>query len=127
MWEPSVIPRWVLVLKYLLFVVVGVLAFAAGVQTLDLTTFRGYEAIWAGAVAVFAVIGFIGSFTSRLDKIEALGGVGLVSFLMVLVFAVAGRGSYSVALLLLIVTLLPAVRAGYILAHWARNTERKSR
>lgn len=118
-WEPIAIPRWTVAVKYALFIVVGLATFITGLPTLSLTTFNGYEPIWAGFVGFGGILGFIGALRPRWGGIEAFGAAILVSFLAVLIVALTSRGSTSVALLLVVVCVVPAVRAVFLFTHYS--------
>lgn len=113
-WEPIAVPRWAITLKYLLFSAVGMAAFFAGVQTLDLSTPAGYVPIWAAFMSLGALLGVIGSFRPIWGWIEAIGASILFSFLIVLTFLVLERGALTVGLLLIIINVLPGVRAFFL-------------
>ena len=115
-WEPIAIPRWAITAKYLAFVVVGVHAFVSGVPSLDLTTPDGYAPIWAGVIAFFAAVGAVGSLKPKWQwgLAECIGAFFLVCFLGVLIWSFWVRGSWGTGEILLIATMLPAVRAGFI-------------
>lgn len=104
-------------LKYLLFCFVGLAAFLAGVRTLRLTTFSGYEPIWALAVGVAAFIGFLATLDKRLEWVEGMAAYTIVGFLLVLIASLVARDSYAVAGLCAMVAIIPAVRGGWVAMH----------
>lgn len=115
-WEPIAVPRWAITLKYLLFSAAGISAFFSGVTTLDLSTPQGYVPIWAAFMSLGAILGTIGSLRPKWGWIEAIGASIIFAFLIVLVFLVFGRGSTAAAFLLLIVNVLPGVRAFFLVS-----------
>lgn len=115
---PIIVPRWMLTAKYALFVALGVVAGIAGIPTLSLTTWEGYTTIWAVLLAVGAAVAAVGSLRVRCEPAEAAGATVVVALLsayaigaMVLAVGSADSGRAALAIVLLIVTLLPAVRA----------------
>jgi hypothetical protein len=117
-WEPIVIPRWALVLKYLLFMLAGALTFIIGQPTISLTTFNGYEAIWAGIIALSAFAAAIGALRPKWAALEAAGCGTLLSFMTVLLIGLVHRGAATTALLLLVTYIIPASRAGFLIARF---------
>lgn len=124
-WEPIAIPRWAITLKYLLFTAAGLSAFVSLVRTLSDATPEGYIPIWAAFVTGGALLGAFGSFRPKWGWIEALGAWVLVSFLIVLTALVFARGAVTVGILLLIVTVLPGVRAAFLLIRIALSFSRR--
>lgn len=116
-WEPIAVPRWAITMKYLLFAACGLSAFFSVIQTLSLATPDGYLPIWAGCMSLGAAVGAFGSLRPKWGAIEAVGASILVAFLVVLTYLVFERGSVPVGILLLIVNILPGVRAVFL---WAR-------
>lgn len=113
-WEPIAVPRWAITLKYVLFSAVGLAAFFAGVQTLDLSTPAGYVPVWAAFMSLGAILGTVGSFRPKWGWVEAIGASILFAFLIVLTVLVFDRGALTVGLLLVIVNVLPGVRAFFL-------------
>lgn len=113
-WEPIAVPRWAITLKYLLFFACGLSAFVSVIQTLSLATPDGYIPVWAACMSFGAGLGAVGSFRPRWGAVEAVGASIVVAFLVVLTFLVFARGSVPVGILLVIVTVLPAVRAFFL-------------
>lgn len=126
-WEPIAVPRWALSLKYALFIVVGLVAFIVGVPTLDITTFYGYTPVWSGFVAIGGILAFIGSLRPSWGIFEAVGASIVVAFLVVLIAALVVHGSLSVAILLLVVCIIPAVRAAFLVTHYTQLRKRGTR
>ena len=115
--SPIVIPRWVLTLKYFLFVCIGVTVYVASSPSLDITTWAGYTPFWSVALMVSGLICMIGSATPRLEVLERWAVLVLTALLVGYAFAPvtlvlagdADRASYSVIAICL--SLLPASRA----------------
>lgn len=118
-WEPIAVPRWAITIKYLLFTACGVSAFFSVIQTLSLATPEGYIPVWAACMSVGAVLGAVGSLRPKWGWVEAVGASIVVAFLVVLTVLVFARGSVPVGILLIIVTVLPAVRALFLTARIA--------
>lgn len=115
-WEPIAVPRWAITLKYIGFTIAGVIAFVEGVETISLATPEGYEPIWAGFVVLGALVAAVGSLRPKWGCVEAIGASVIVSFLIVLDALVFARGAAAVGTLLIIVTILPGVRAAFLIA-----------
>ena len=113
-WEPIAVPRWAITLKYVLFAACGFSAFFSVIQTLDLATPDGYIYIWAACMSFGAVIGAIGSFRPKWGFIEAIGAAIVFSFLIVLTVLMFARAAIPIGFLLLIITIIPGVRAGFL-------------
>lgn len=120
---PIVVPRWMLTLKYSLFVVLGAVAAFAGVPTLSLTTWDGYTIVWAVAGTVFAAVSAVASVRPAWEPVERWSALGLVAVLSV--YAVGAlilslgdgdtaRATFAIAVL--ITTLLPTSRAVQLLS-----------
>lgn len=124
-WEPIAVPRWAITLKYLLFAACGISAFFSVIQTLDTATPEGYIPLWAACMSIGAIIGAVGSFRPKWGWVEAVGALIVFAFLIVLTFLIFARGSIPVGILLLIVTVIPGVRAIFLGARialsWARR------
>jgi hypothetical protein len=111
------IPRWVLVVKYFCFILVGLTVFAASSPSLDLTTIAGYTPIWGLAVILTGAGALIGSARPRLEPLERWSVLFLSALLLgyaaapiQLVFGGdVDRAAYSV--LALTLSLLPSARA----------------
>lgn len=119
--EPITIPRWLITLKYFLFIVTGTLAFFTGVPSLELTTFAGYEPIWSLFVGIGAIVAFAGSLEPKTRLMEVAGAATVVAFLTVLIISFNIRGSFATALLLTMVAMLPTTRAAAIMRRWMRG------
>jgi hypothetical protein len=117
-WEPIVIPRWALVLKYALFSLTGILTFIVGQPTISLLTFNGYEPIWAGIIGLSGLIAAIGALRPRWGALEAWAVTTLLSFMTVLIIGLVHRGSETTALLLLITYIVPLVRLSYLVVRY---------
>jgi hypothetical protein len=116
-WRQRVlIPRWVLTLEYIGLAVLGTVAIVIGIPTLDLTTIDGYTTIWGCWVTFWAVGAALGSFQERWETIERWTGVALVSFLVVYsVLAIAHGRQLAGVVIVIMMTLIPAVRVAYLL------------
>lgn len=116
--SPISFPRWLLTVKYALFVILGVTGLTAGLPTLTLTAPVWYIPAWSWLIILSATVSAIASTQPKWESIERWGAVGLVGVLASYWFAAfllfitgdLARGSFSV--LLFIVTVLPALRAG---------------
>ena len=115
--QPLIIPRWILMLKYLCFIGLGGAVWSASSPSLDLTTGDGYTALWGIIVICSATLCFVGSMADRLEWMERWAVLLLSALLLGFAAApiqlvLAGdhdRLAYSVIALTL--SLLPTARA----------------
>lgn len=115
--SPIVIPRWVLILKYALFVLMGLSVWWASAPAVDALTPDWYTPVWALGVTLSATVAVIGSARERWESLERLAAVALASLLIVyavspIVLVLEGdadRAAFSVVAL--VVCLMPAARA----------------
>lgn len=114
---PVVISLGWVTMKYFLFTVVGLISFFAGLRTLKLTTFEGYEPIWSLAIAIGACVGMLATLDKRAEWIEGMAAYTIVGFLLVLIASLAFRESYAVAGLCSIVMLIPLARGSWVAMH----------
>lgn len=117
--DPLVIPRSLLTAEYVGFAILGFLVLLGGLPTLDLFTFEGYTAVWAGATLLSSLWGAYYSLSEAGEKREKLGAYGL--FILLFTWAIAAllralffepdidrlSGAWSV----LLISMLPGVRA----------------
>ncbi len=117
--DPLVVPRWLLTAKYIGFVVLGFLVLLGGLPTLDLLTFEGYTAVWAGALLLASLWGAYYSLSEDGEDREKPGAY--VVFILMVTWAIAAiiratfvepdierlSGAWSV----LLISMLPGVRA----------------
>lgn len=117
--DPLVIPRSLLTAKYVGFAILGFLVLLGGLPTLDLFTFEGYTAVWAGAMLLSSLWGAYYSLSEAGEKREKLGAYG--EFILLFTWAIAAllralffepdidrlSGAWSV----LLISMLPGVRA----------------
>ena len=114
---PISFPRWMLTGKYALFALLGIIGFFNGVPSLDIVAGTYYTLHWAIALTAFAIAALIGSLSPKFETLEKIAGVGIVavlatyivSALILLSLGFIDRAAFAVVLL--IVTLLPATRA----------------
>ena len=85
--EPVTIPRWVLLVKYGFFTLLGAAVLWASSPAVDEVSPDWLTPIWGVAISIAAAIACVGSLSERLERIE-LGAVTLLAALFV-VFAVA--------------------------------------
>lgn len=85
-WTGIVIPRWALVLKYLIFVYWGYWAIVAGIPAFDITAPPGWAVIWGSLMVLSGAISAIAATRLDLEKIERWS----VGFLLVLVLGYIG-------------------------------------
>lgn len=124
--SPIVIPRWVLTLQYLLFVLIGVTVYVASAPALDVTTWNGYTPFWSVAVMASAFVCVVGSITPRWEVLERWAVIALAALFIGYAFAplqlvLAGdhdRAAYSA--LAITLSLLPGARAVMLIARTGR-------
>lgn len=113
---PIVFPRWMLTVKYGMFVILGIAVTLTTQPTLRELTDDTFTAGWAIGIMAFGALAALGSLSEQLEPMERWGGVGLCSLLVVyalspIAFIIGGdfdRLSYSV--IAIMVTGVPAVR-----------------
>jgi hypothetical protein len=116
--NPIIVPRWLLTVKYLGFVILGILTLIGGIPSLQLFTFDGYTTFWAIAVITVGVGAAVGTFRGSWEGYEKWAVVILTGLLMTWSVAAIIRsvfegdierlaGSWAVFML----SMLPAARA----------------
>lgn len=117
--DPLVIPRSLLTAKYVGFAILGVIVLLGGLPTLDLLTFDGYTAIWAGFLTLSSLWGAYYSLAETGEKREKWGAVVVFALLATWALAAIARavfvepdidrlsGAWSVVL----ISMLPGARA----------------
>jgi hypothetical protein len=112
-----VIPRWVLVIKYCAFILIGVTVVITTSPSLNLTTASGYTPVWGGMLIGSAIICVVGSLRGLLEPIERWGVLMLSALLLGYAFAplsLVFHGDTDKAVyssIALTLCILPAVRA----------------
>jgi len=114
---PITIPRWVLIAKYVCFLILGVVIFAASSPSLEHIAGDFWTALFGVCIAVAAVGALVGSVHARLEVLErwsvlALSGLLLGYAIAPVTLVLAGdldRATYSTIAVTL--SLLPASRA----------------
>lgn len=114
---PIVIPRWVLVLKYACFIILGAVIFAASSPALAHLAGDFWTALFGLCIAAAAAAALVGSTHARWEALEKWGVLALSGLLLGYAIApvslvLAGdldRATYSTIAVTL--SLLPASRA----------------
>lgn len=88
--DPLVVPRSLLIAKYVAFAILGILVFLGGLPTIDLLTFHGYTSLWALALFGAATWGAVYSVSETGEKREKAGAVGV--FALVFTWAILAMG-----------------------------------
>lgn len=119
---PVVIPRWVLTLKYGLFVLLGAVVWWASAPSVDDVTPDWYTPTWGICLAAAASAAFVGSLRVQWEMPIERWAVSLLASLM-FVYALApislviagnaDRASFSVVAL--VISILPTARAVQLL------------
>lgn len=81
--DPIVIPRWVLAVKYLTYILIGAAVSAATAPSLEAVTSEWYSTIWGVCVAACGLVALLGSVHPTRWVVEAVGCGGIVSFMAV--------------------------------------------
>lgn len=118
--DPIVVPRWMLTVKYVGFVVLGAVSARAGAPSLERTTWDGYVAGWSMLLVAASLAAAIGSTRHKWEALEKWSGLCVAS----LMTAYAASAVYlaltdgpeaflrwAFAVVLTMVTMLPWVRA----------------
>lgn len=114
---PILIPRWVLAIKYGLFILLGVAIWRTTSPSFVQVVGDWYTTAWSWCLIAGAVVALLGSLREKTEKIERIGASALACLL--LAYAVAplnlvlrgdpDRTAFSVVAL--IVSLLPLARS----------------
>lgn len=129
--DPIEVPRWMLTAKYFGFVILGVFGAIAGIPSVSLTTWPGYVTPYSILIAVSAGVAMFGSFSRRFEKYERWAALVLASLLSLYAAAAvslavqgganaAGRAAFAVVVV--IITMLPSVRAAKLLSRTGLKT-----
>lgn len=117
--DPLVIPRSLLTAKYVGFAILGILVLLGGLPTLDLLTFDGYTAVWAGLLTLASMWGTFYSLSEAGEKREKLGAVAVWALLSTWAIAALARAIFvepdidrlSGAWTVVLISMLPGARA----------------
>lgn len=124
---PIVIPRWVLIAKYVCFMILGAVIFAASSPTMQQLAGDFWTALFGISITVAAAGALVGSAHSRLEVVErwsvlALSGLLLGYAIAPVLLVLAGdldRATYSTIAVTL--SLLPASRAWMLIRRTGLN------
>lgn len=126
--SPILVPRWMLTTKYVFFAVLGLLSAIGGIETLNILTFEGYTTYWSALLVPAAMIAAWGSMSEDRDRVEKWGAVVVTALLgswsiaaIIRAVAEGDLGRSAGALTVLIMTLLPATRAVWLLRRAGLN------
>lgn len=123
-----VIPRWLLTIKYALFALYGVVTAIAGVPTIAESVDAAYAFGWSILLVIVSSLAAFGSISERWEALEKWASVGLVALLSTLLVGaiqLVGLGDLNRAgfsVLVLIVTLLPGLRAAALIVATTSRT-----
>lgn len=116
--EPVVIPRWLLTVKYFVFILVGAAVLNASSPTFDLAYDEPLTVAWPILLILTSVVTFVGSFRAEWEGSLEKWGVSVI-FILMAIYAFApihfvlmgdqNRLAYSTIAIL--VSLLPYARA----------------
>lgn len=123
--EPIIVPRWLLTLKYIAFVVLGTLSVIGGIPSITVATFETFTTVWSAGLVVSAVIAGVASVRREWEDTEKWASLAITAFLLTWSVAAIWRavtegdidraaGAFAV----LVITFLPGARAFGLL----RNT-----
>jgi hypothetical protein len=119
--EPIIVPRWLLVLQYAFFMLLGVAIAVATHSTFSEVSPGSYTEVWAMGITASAAVAFIGSFHERWEAVERWAALTLCSLLIgyaiapieLLLQGDSTRTAYSV--LALMISLLPSTRVALLI------------
>lgn len=117
--DPLVIPRSLLTAKYIGFAILGFLVLLGGLPTLDLLTFEGYTAVWAGFLILASLWGAYYSLAETGEKKEKNGAIVVWAMLTTWAIAALARALFfepdvdrlSGAWAVVLISMLPGARA----------------
>lgn len=116
--EPVIVPRWMLTMKYLGFVVLGILSSLGGIPTIAHATFDSFTTYMSIGLVVVSVVGVASSFRRDWEWVEKWAALSIAAFLATWSVAAIwagfadldlGRAAGAFAVLLL--AMLPASRS----------------
>jgi hypothetical protein len=81
------VPRWILTVLYVQFILLGLALAIGGSPAIDFTTPRGFLTPWASALTLGAILAAIGSRRPRLLILELVGSTLLCGCLLVYAYA----------------------------------------
>lgn len=121
--EPIVVPRWMLIIKYSLFALLGLILARSGSPSIEAQTDASLL-IYGLLIIAASCIAVVGCVTA--EWVEMVGTLALWVLLLVYVGAVAGRalenlGVQAISVVVLTVSLLPAFRGFAILLRVIRR------
>lgn len=123
--EPIIVPRWMLVIKYSLFALLGVVLARSGSPSIEAQTGDLSLLVYGLLITAGSLLAVVGCVT--VEWVEMTGALALWVLLLVYVGAVSGRALsgnldvQAIALVVLIVSLLPAFRGFGILPRVIRR------
>lgn len=127
-WSPIIVLRVALFLQYALYAYASVIAFIVGVPIFDLTTPRGYTAVWAILLGLSAIVSAIGAITERWNALEKWSSLALSALMLTFVGAVNLAGFVEgdlneqfVGAISLIAVVLPFCRFVYLAAQTGKK------
>lgn len=118
--DPIVVPRWMLTVKYIGFVILGGVSSIAGAPSLERTTWNGYVAGWSLILMTVSLVAALGSTRRSWEALEKWFGLCVASLMTAYaasaVYLAFTDGAdailrWAFAVVLTMVTLLPWVRA----------------
>lgn len=124
---PIFVPRPVLTLKYIGFVILGIFsALAGGIESINRATFEDYTFFWSYAVIAVSFVATVSSFREgwerHLEKWSALLLFGLLSSwsvaAVIRAFAEGDLNRVTGAFAILLLSMLPGTRAFGLLRKW---------
>ena len=116
--DPIHVPRWMLTLKYVAIIVLGILSFIGGIPSLTIATFDTYTVYWSVGLIACSAIAAILSFRKAWEPGEKWFALIVAGLLMSWAGAAIWRASVegditrvAGAFAVLVISFLPAVRA----------------
>jgi len=125
--EPIIVPRWMLIIKYSLFAILGLILARSGSPSIEQQTGNTSLLTYGLLISAASLIAVVGCVT--IEWVEMIGTLGLWILLLVYVGAVAGRavdnlGVQAISIVVLTVSMLPAFRGFAILIRVIRRRVR---
>jgi hypothetical protein len=129
-WSPVIVLRIALVSTYMFYVYASVIAFLVGVPLFELTTPRGWTAIWAILLGASGVVAAVGSLSDRWQMTEKWATMCLSALILsyiipmnILGFLAHDLNRQFVGIIALIAGLLPITRFIYLAAQSGKKKQ----
>lgn len=124
---PVIVPRWMLTAKYFGFIILGAFsAFSGGLRTLNVVTDELYPTLWSFGVITLGAVALVGSLREKWEcHVEKWASLVLFGLLlswafgsMFIAFNEGDLARATGAFAILLLSMLPGVRAFSLLRQW---------